>query len=275
MPPSTSVSCMASPATRSNTWTTAAASEPWPQSWLPSRLRGTHIISYGYDAYVARASTPSNNRLLDHATSLLHDLTADRAWRGASSRPIIFVAHGFGGLVCKQAVLLSRNNPHVHLRDVFDHVHGMAFLGTPHNGPWMADWAQISAQRFGIAESTDVSLLQALQTDKHLLEAVQLGFLSVLRDPELASRLQVSCFFEELPMPEIGTIVTKSSATMDGHVAVSIRADHESMTKFSSPDDTGFKRLLAELVRWEQQTRYGHAPTPDLALHVSLTASGR
>ena len=68
-------------------------------------------------------------------------------------------------------------------------------------------------------------------------------------------QLFVTCFFEGLPLPVVGTVVSKDSATFPGYNSISIRADHRGMTKFASADDTGFKRVLGELVRWEAEIR--------------------
>lgn len=164
---------------RESTWKTPGQ-EPWIQSLLPSKLAGARILTYGYDAYVANKSVVSCNRLIDHATNLLADLTTDRASCNATARPLIFVAHSLGGLVCKQAILLSRNTPESHLRDVFDSVKGVAFMGTPHRGSWMAGWASIPASALGLVKSTNRSLLKVLETDDQLLELLQVNFWSCM-----------------------------------------------------------------------------------------------
>jgi protein SERAC1 len=112
---------------------------PWPKTFLPPELNKARILTYGYDAYIVRKSAASSNRLSDHARNLLNDLTADRAVNNASSRPLVFVAHSLGGLVCKEAILISRNSPDAHLKSVFDHVRGIIFVGTLHRGAWIAD----------------------------------------------------------------------------------------------------------------------------------------
>ncbi|KAB5581148.1 hypothetical protein GE09DRAFT_1085225, partial [Coniochaeta sp. 2T2.1] len=237
---------------RDSTWTTHGQREPWPKTLLPPRLPRARLLTYGYDAYVVRKSAASANRLIDHAANLLTDLTNDRASHNASSRRLVFVAHGLGGLVCKEAVLLSRNNPAAHLRGMFHCVVGIAFMGTPHRGSWMTDWAKIPASALGLLKSTNKSLLAILETHSQLLESGQARFWSMVREVRESGRsLEVTCFFEELPIPAVGRVVAKESATLEGYPAVSVHADHRNMVRFGSADDTGFKRLFAELIRWQ------------------------
>lgn len=99
------------------------------------------MLTYGYDAYDVRMRGVSLTRLAGHAVNLLNDLSGDREGAGASSRPLIFVAHSPGGLVCKKAILLSRNNPEDYLQSIFNCTKGVIFIGTPHRGSWMADYA--------------------------------------------------------------------------------------------------------------------------------------
>ena len=68
-------------------------------------------------------------------------------------------------------------------------------------------------------------------------------------------RLEVTCFFEELPLPVVGKVVSKESATFAGYNLISIHADHSNMVKFASLEDTGFKRVLGELNRWVTELR--------------------
>ncbi|KJZ70321.1 hypothetical protein HIM_10289 [Hirsutella minnesotensis 3608] len=248
---------------RDSTWTAQGQSTPWPKTLLPSKLSKARIVTYGYDAYIVRKSVASSNRLIDHATNLLHDLTTDRASCDASSRPLIFVAHSLGGLVCKEAVLLSRNNPEAHLRGVFECTKGIIFMGTPHKGSWMADWAEIPASALGLLKSTNKPLLKILATNDQLLESIQVRFWSMVRElREAGRRLEVTCFFEELPLPVVGRIVSKESATLEGYSSFSIHANHRDMVKFGSADDNGFERLLGELTRWESRIRESAAGQP-------------
>jgi protein SERAC1 len=119
---------------RDSTWTADGQKRPWTATLLPPKLSNARILTYGYDAYVLRNSVASSNRLIDHATDLLNDLTTDRAYCNASYRPLIFITHSLGGLVSKEAILLSRNNPEAHLRAIFDCTKGIIFMGTPHKG---------------------------------------------------------------------------------------------------------------------------------------------
>ena len=251
---------------RESTWTARGQPAPWPESLLPSKLERARILSYGYDAYVVRKSVASSNRLVDHATNLLTDLTADRACCHASSRPIIFVVHSLGGLVCKQAVLLSRNHPEFHLRRVFDCTIGIAFMATPHRGSWLADWAKMPASTLGVFKSVNKSLLEILQTDNQAIELIQVNFWSMIRERQKAGHPpEVTCFVEELPLVGLGRrVVSKESATLEGYHSITIHANHRDMVRFTSAEETGFKRLLGELVRWESQVDKGAVPQEQL-----------
>jgi hypothetical protein len=201
----------------------------------------------------------------------MYDLTADRRCSNALSRPLIFVAHSLGGLVCKKAILLSRNNPEAHLRSVFNCTKGIIFIGTPHKGSWMADWANIPAQAVGLVKSANKSLLGILETDDQLLESIQIEFWSMVRElRECGSPFEVTCFFEELPLPVVGKVVSKESATLEGYTAVSIHANHSDMVKFASVEETGFKRLVAELDRWASQVEHTPAGQTEKLLRSAL-----
>ncbi|KAJ4245979.1 hypothetical protein NW762_013723 [Fusarium torreyae] len=241
---------------RDKSWGGEGLPGPWPAAFLPSRIPKARLLTYGYDAYMVRRTVASSNRLIDHANNLLHDLAAERSSADAATRPLIFVAHSFGGIVCKVAMIKSRNNPEPHLRNIFDCTKGIAFMGTPHRGSWLADWARIPARALGIIKSTNHNLLDVLPTNNEYLGSIQDHFLSMLRQVrESHGDLQITCFFEELPMPGYDRIVNKDSATFEGYNIVSIHANHSDMVKFGSVENNGFKRLLGELVRWEQSPR--------------------
>ncbi|KAI0478139.1 hypothetical protein F4859DRAFT_478707 [Xylaria cf. heliscus] len=237
---------------RDATWTASGQSEPWPSNLLPDRLPKARLLTYGYDAYVVQKSVTSINTLNDHATNLLRDLTDDRESCNASSRRIVFVAHSLGGLICKEAILQSRNNPELHLREIFHSVIGVIFMGTPHTGSWIADWAKIPAHTLGVLKSTNMALLGVLRTENQLLQSIQNRFLSMVRELRENKRpFEVTCFFEELPLRFLDrVVVTRESATFEGYSLSSIHADHSDMVRFHSTEDNGFKRLAGDLIRW-------------------------
>lgn len=246
---------------RNSTWTAPGQSEPWPKALLPGELPSlkVRIITYGYDAYVFQWGHASSNQLTDHGTNFLQKVTENREKNNATERPLIIIAHSLGGLVSKQAILRSRDSPESHLRNLYDKIHGIIFMGTPHTGSWMADWGKIPADVFGIFKSANTTLLRVLQTDDELLLSLNESFLHPLRnireDPERRKQLNVICFFEELGYPKVEHIVSKSSATFASDSPISIHANHSAMTKFSTPRDDGFESVCGNLRRWTNELR--------------------
>jgi hypothetical protein len=79
----------------------------------------------------------STRSILAHANNLVAELCADRQLESAFDRPIIFICHGFGGLLLKRALVYSSSREGKaleHLRSIYTCTYGILFLGTPHNG---------------------------------------------------------------------------------------------------------------------------------------------
>ncbi|XXH05092.1 hypothetical protein Hte_011516 [Hypoxylon texense] len=241
---------------RDGTWTADGQIDPWPKVLLPPELSNARLLTFGYDAYVIKKAQPSVNGLQDHANSLIVALAMDRAKAKANGRPLIFVAHSLGGLVCKEAILTSRHNVEQHLRDVFDSFKGIVFMGTPHEGSWRADWARIPVRTLSPFKSMNRTLLDLLQDGNKLLELSQTRFWSMMRElRESGHQVEATCFYEELGMPVAGIIVSKASATVESYQAISIHSDHSGMVKFASKEDSGFQKVHWELERWTSGIR--------------------
>ncbi|KAI0183818.1 Alpha/Beta hydrolase protein, partial [Xylaria flabelliformis] len=247
---------------RDSTWTAKGQTEPWPKTLLASELSSSRarIFTYGYDAYTIRTGATAKTRMTDHAIDFLQKVTANRAQNSALDRPLIIIAHSLGGLVSKQAILKSKNSAEPHLRNLYNMTEGIMFLGTPHTGAWMAKWAKITVDVFGILKSTNPSLLDALQTRNELLHSLNQDFLTLLRTlregPEHGKKINVICFFEAYGYPGIGQIVPKESATFAFDLPISINANHSEMVKFATTNDDGYQSVVAELARWTKSLRY-------------------
>jgi hypothetical protein len=137
-------------------------------------------------------------------------------------------------------ILASRNPTEPHLKNVFDATKGIIFMGTPHTGSWMADWASLPAKTLGVVKSTNQSLLRVLRSSDQYLESIQQRFLAMTRDTQQSNKsIRITCFYEELPFPLVGKVVPKDSATFPGYNLISIHANHRNMVRFLSEDERG------------------------------------
>ena len=133
----------------------------------------------------------------------------------------------------------------------------IAFLGTPHGGSDLASWASIPAKALGVVKSTNTDLLSVLQTSSEVLYRIQNDFLSMIRDLREQGRyLKITCFWESLPMPVVGRLVPRPSASLAGYNTISIHANHRDMAKFGIAEDPGFISVLGELKRWVREAEY-------------------
>ncbi|KAF5488814.1 Protein SERAC1 [Colletotrichum fructicola] len=67
--------------------------------------------------------------------------------------------------------------------------------------------------------------------------------------------LEITCFFEELPIPGVGLVVPQDSAVIPGYIPIGIHSNHQDMARFANGDDSGFKSVCAELQRWMKGLR--------------------
>ncbi|KAK1774776.1 hypothetical protein QBC45DRAFT_424049 [Copromyces sp. CBS 386.78] len=262
---------------RNHTWTSDGQSEPWPKKLLPPKLPNARILTYGYDAYVVArgGSGPSSNRLSDHGQNLISDLAGDRAGSNAAAtrRPIIFVTHSLGGLVCKKGLLISRASGRQDYQQISEDTRGVIFMGTPHRGSWLAGLAEIPVSMLRLFMSSNKTLLDVLGTSSEFLDDINNGFFGMVRDRTHGNnQIRVQCFFEEMPTVAGKPVVPKVSATIDGYSAISIHANHRNMVKFWSHADTGFVRVWNVLSEWVQIPLMDKEVNQGGNLQVSLAA---
>ncbi|KAH0562121.1 hypothetical protein GP486_003181 [Trichoglossum hirsutum] len=220
----------------------------WPRDLLPEDFPRARIMTFGYDADVVRFWTiASSNRLHDHGKSLAYSVLSQHAMPG--TRPIIFIAHSLGGLVCKEALVLSDKRDD--LRSILTNAVGIIFLGTPHGGSYLAGWGATVVKYVNIFRGTNREILKNLQPGSSDLQRVEEDFQHMLRRDDVS--LKVYCFYEALRMNDaIGKIVETESAKLAAYDNCSINADHRNMTKFTGRADEGYGLIRGVLSRWIQ-----------------------
>lgn len=147
------------------------------------------------------------NTVREHARNLVNDLTALR--RDAVGRPIIFVAHSLGGLVCQDALLICINPSEEAQSDILSSTCGIAFLGTPHAGSDLEKFATAVANVASLVKKPNKKLLQVLRSNSEILANIKNDFLTMVRMRDRLGSLkpiELHAFVEELPVDVIGRV---------------------------------------------------------------------
>jgi len=167
-------------------------------------------------------------------------------------RPIFFIAHSLGGLVCANS--LSRQHDLDTLsQEVVDNTCGTIFLGTPFQGSPKAAWAKIAENILRVFGDSNDKTIRDLDKDSTKLKQISIDFHMLLRkrlESPGAKPIQVACFFETSTTKvalglikvktDIGHIVTEESATLMGYKPMPINADHRTMCKFAHHQLPGY-----------------------------------
>ncbi|KAF8242777.1 hypothetical protein K440DRAFT_656415 [Wilcoxina mikolae CBS 423.85] len=175
----------------------------WLIDFLPSELPSARILLFGYNANVAFETSIAG--VQECAENLLTRLKGKR--RLAKQRPIIFICHSLGGIICKKALTISKLDPtYESIRNL---TYGIVFFATPHQGGNFASLGSIAAT---IARVTLMnpknSFMEALKADSLFADSIINDFRHQLED------FYVLSFYETLSLKKLGLIVDKKSATL-------------------------------------------------------------
>lgn len=246
---------------RINTWTWRGSNTEdttfWPQELLPIDCPTARILSFGYNADIAKFYPESSETIApeltidDYSRALLEAL---KLLRGDNDleRPIIFVAHSMGGLVVANA--LSANHRDAAKKAIADHTIGTLFLGTPFLGSSKAKYAKIAAAILDYVMRVQPGNVKDLEVRSKKLTEICQAFAQYLKERDRSKvlpYLEVACFFEEYPMSKtLGFVVPKENATWLGTEPLSIQANHVNMARFETQHGTDYKNVVGKLKGW-------------------------
>ncbi|KAL9606062.1 MAG: hypothetical protein Q9179_000742 [Wetmoreana sp. 5 TL-2023] len=219
------------------TWTSDESKICWLNhaTLLPKFLPKARVLTWGYNANVTstQGRTTSSDRILQHAQTLVAQLTADReALAYSQSRTAAKVAH---------------------LRTIFTCTYGILFFGTPHHGSSKARLLS-SLQKvvsLGVPRKflqTESSLVRALEDDCETLQNIADQFAPLMK------HFRIFFFWEQERTDLKYTkdyIVDETSAApmLDDTERSGIAAGHRGMCKFESKDSPGFRTVIVALKR--------------------------
>jgi protein SERAC1 len=99
------------------------------------------------------------------------------------------------------------------LKRILHSTRGVIFLGTPHHGAALATWAEHLARSIGLIKQTNPDIVQVLRTDSEVLARIQDSFHTMVRarNQQGIQPIEITCFYEELPLPGVGIVGFSSS----------------------------------------------------------------
>ncbi|OCK76186.1 hypothetical protein K432DRAFT_437179 [Lepidopterella palustris CBS 459.81] len=207
----------------------------WLKDLLPETIPGSRIFTYGYPSQLFFSNSMAGIR--DYSQRLLSSLSGVRD--EDTERPIIFVCHSLGGIVCKQAIILAHEDDGRY-GDILAATYAIIFLGTPHKGAsGTTDIGKVVGNIInaclyvsgsgGFAGTTRTDLLNTLSSDSEALKTLATSFRNRSRN------LEIVTFYEtETTPPFTQLIVDKPSAIMDlpNEDIVPLFANHLNMCRY-------------------------------------------
>ena len=177
------------------------------ETMLPAVAPHTRIMRYGY------RSQWFGERAIQQKVSTIAQrllLALKRVRVEYPIRPLVFIAHCFGGLVVLKALLDARQDEN-EWPGIFMSTTGLIFLGTPFRGAEGMSHMEMfeAAQREYHQDEIQPDILRILQPGNEFLQEVvdQFG------KSRQASKAQVACFFELMPS-NVGKIVGSQDRTV-------------------------------------------------------------
>ncbi|KAI0844594.1 hypothetical protein F5Y00DRAFT_273920 [Daldinia vernicosa] len=188
-------------------------------------------------------SNAADMRLQEHASELLDHIHS--LHRANPKRPIIFIAHSFGGILLKKALLLAKARS----KDVATMTRGIIFLGVPHQGSNAAFLAScLSCLAYFRGSSS--TMLELMSVDGTELLDLESEFYDAYVTQYHFGDIQPYIYDIIEKRPEkigkfvLGWIVKPKPGHLRHGRLLTFDTDHRGLNKFRSHDDPNFDLFM-------------------------------
>ncbi len=248
-----------------DTWTGAYEWAFWPR-WISETLPKCRVWSFDYPASATEWYGQSMS-LIDRATNCSYCLQAE----SIGDHPLVFITHSLGGLLTKQLLRHLKDTTGEFARPdpILTNLAGIVFFATPHSGSF---WAN-TASRFSSIFRPSISVQELESGDRHLADLN--NWFRVFASNR---KVPLKVFAETQPMWKVGIVVDQTSADpgIPGVVPIPLDADHISICKFDSQDNTTFRavtRFINDRIADKRPTYAEGGSSTGLSIHMGLDNS--
>ncbi|CAD7080998.1 unnamed protein product [Hermetia illucens] len=220
----------------------------WPMEWLPEDFSNIRILGIDYMSAVSEWSSnyakycpcEKGHGYLDLRAGVLLDRVV--ASRVGENRPVVWIGHSMGGILCKHMLLKALDNPNSIVRRLAKNTKGIIFLGTPHRGSSIARWKQ--HMQVILSPSIEVKELEEnspklLDLHSRFMTAIR-TFFSDLKVVSIAEGVPTMLTTFKFPL----RIVTEESAHIDYGDFYVLKDDHLSLSKPIFRQSFLYQRIL-------------------------------
>lgn len=214
------------------TWSKSSAEQShfWPEEWLSKdpAFRSVRIHSYGYDSYYLKGKEDCLN--VHHIGKSFLGAISTSPCIVNSRTYIVVIGHSMGGLVMKKAYILAKQDAgHEVLAGRFA---AFYFLATPHRG---ANSAKMLKNLLKVAY--DRTYVGDLEPNSEAVQVINDEFRHFSADLELWS------FYETQNMKFFSSLIVDPESAVLGYLGekqIPMTADHRSICKFDTPQDSNY-----------------------------------
>ncbi|KAI5923102.1 hypothetical protein F4810DRAFT_223987 [Camillea tinctor] len=116
---------------------------------LRQSIGKARVLEFRYEHHVDTMSGLLSDQMIQgYKHSFLNCIKYKRQTAAEQTRPIVLIAHGFGGLVCEE--FLTRPSSHAEGVQIRNLIHRVIFLSTPHYLAGLGEWASILLGRYTV-----------------------------------------------------------------------------------------------------------------------------
>ncbi|CEJ61225.1 hypothetical protein PMG11_09762 [Penicillium brasilianum] len=223
-------------------WTTEN-SVFWPEKILPGHISNARLLAFEYEDATVDSFWNEEDLISDISDDLLSELMAER--RGdKAERPIIFIAHCLGGLVCENALIRGAN--HEKRKQLVNSVVGVVLLGTPHFQPGTIN----EAAKFFQLSNEEIPSSSDLQAKSKSVLKIPQEFAKFRQ----GAQVKLETFYEgsltKVNDGEVKIVDLAVAKFTDDSPPTRLAGNHHQMSRFDSEKDKDFKKVCRVLEDW-------------------------